>query len=372
MKLQPLPKLQPIRKISPTSFATLKQCPLRAGLRQARAQQTTRSAKVALLGMIIHRVLEKASEMNGNSGDLRMQAESIWDKTIGEVEERLKASPLDRSLLPIRKWKKYFLLKHLTIRRCKDIVSSQGLSETQVVASERKFDSVKDEFTGKPDLILRRANGLVIIDYKSGELSGNSQSREEKIESWQQQILFYAKIVKKEFGEWPVGGEIRLLNKEVIHIPINLQKVKTLVEETEILKGNYNTKIAAGVSHSELAQYSVDNCRFCEFKGTCDTFWEENPQPIPGTDDYGCLSGRVLKLAVGRNNRGSIVIAAEKLDKTSQEWEISNLSTKQFGNLKELVQGTLVRLINFKIEPDGPYRARPTQDSVIWAVPEGF
>ena len=44
------------------------------------------------------------------------------------------------------------------------------VSETQVIASERKFDSIRDRFTGKPDLILRRENGLVIIDYKSGEL----------------------------------------------------------------------------------------------------------------------------------------------------------------------------------------------------------
>ena len=66
----------------------------------------------------------------------------------------------------------------------------------------------------------------MIIDYKSGELSDDSQIREEKIESWQQQILFYASIVQQEFGEWPVGGEIRLLNKEVIPITIDPQEAK--------------------------------------------------------------------------------------------------------------------------------------------------
>ena len=99
---------------------------------------------------------------------------------------------------------------------------------------------------------------------------------------------------------------------------------------------------------------------------------KENPQPIPGTDDYGCLSGRVLKLTIGKNNRGSIVIVSEKLDRTSQEWEISHLSTEQFGNLKDFAEGTFVRLINFKIESDGVYRAKPIQTSVIWVVPEDF
>ncbi len=372
MKLQPLPKLQPITKLSPTLFATLKQCPLRAGLHQARAQQTTRSSTAALLGTVIHRVLEKAGSINRNGRDLRTQIEAMWDKTVGEVEEGLQGSPLDRYLLPIRKWKKYFLLRERTIRRCEEIASSHGRTETQVIASERKFDSVKDGFTGKPDLILRRENGLVIIDYKSAELSDDSQDREEKIESWQQQILFYAAIVKEEFGKWPVGGEIRLLNKEVISIPIDLQKVKALLAEAQTLKEDYNAKVEMGVSHSELAQYSVDNCGFCEFKGACDTFWKENSQPIPGTDDYGCLSGRVLRLAGGATNRYSIVIAPEKTDGISQEWEVSNLSTEQFGNLEELVKGTFVRLINFKIDSDGTYRAKPTQTSIIWSVPSYF
>ena len=372
MRLQPLSKLRPITKISPTLFATLKQCQLRAGLSQTRAQRTTRSSTAALLGTIVHRVLEEANSINRDREDFRTQASAIWDKAVDELKEELQTSSLDKYLLPIKKWKKYYLSRERTIRRCEEIASRHGISETRVIASERKFDSVKGGFTGKPDLILRRANGFVIIDYKSAKLPEDTTSREEIIKSWQQQILFYASIVKEEFGEWPVGGEIRLLNKEIIHIPINLQKAKSLLEEAQALKDEYNTKIEAGVPHSELAQYSVDNCKFCEFKGACNTFWKENPQPIPEIDGYGCLNGQVLKGTTNKSKTGSIVIRSKKSDGNFQEWQISNLSVEQFGNLEELKQGVLVRLLNFKIESDEPYRAKPTQASVIWEVPESF
>ena len=372
MKLQPLPKLQSITKLSPTMFDTLKQCSLQAGLRQVRAQQTTRSSTAALLGILAHRVLEKAGTVNRDSKDFRTQAEAIWDKTVEQMEKDLQSSPRDKHLLPISKWKKYYLRREYTICRYEEIVLSHGISDTQVIARERKFESVRYGFTGKPDLVLRRPEGLVIIDYKSGELPDDVQEREKRIASWQQQILFYAPIIKEEFGELPVDGELRLLNNKVIHTPIDLQKVETLVEEAQALKGNYNAKIAAGVSLSELAQYSVDNCKLCEFKGACNTFWEENPQPIPGIDEYGCLSGRVLKVTTGKSRRGSIVIRYEKSDGNFQEWQISNLSVEQFGNLEELKQGTFVRLLNFKIESDESYRARPTRTSIIWAVPDGF
>ena len=285
MRLQPLPKLQSITKLSPTLFSTLKQCQLRAGLSQTRAQRTTRNSTTALLGIIAHRVLEKSGMVNKDHEDLRIQAEAIWDKTVEQIEEDLQSSPLDKYLLPINKWKKYYLQQEYTICRYEEIALSRGISETQVVARERKLDNVKNGFTGKPDLILRRENGLVIIDYKSTELPDDSEKREEKIESWQQQILFYASLVKEEFGEWPVDGEIKLLNKDVISIPIDPQKVKALSAEAQTLKEDYNAKVEMGVPHSKLAQYSVDNCSFCEFKGSCNIFWKENPQPIPGTDE---------------------------------------------------------------------------------------
>ena len=121
MKLQPLPKLQPITKLSPTLFATLKQCSLRARLRQAKVQQTTRSSKAALLGTIAHRVLEKARTISRDSEDLRTQAEAIWGEVVGGVEKELQTSPLDKYLLPIRKWRKYFVLrefeKSLVVRK---------------------------------------------------------------------------------------------------------------------------------------------------------------------------------------------------------------------------------------------------------------
>ena len=243
MKLQPFPKLPPITKISPTLLAILKQCQLQVGLRQAKAQQTTRSSKTALLGTIAHRVLEKARTVSKDSEDLRTQAEAIWDKTVDEMEKELQTLPLERYLLPITRWRKYYRKRAQTIRRFEDIVASRGMSETQIVAIERKFDNVTDGFTGKPDVVLRKENGLVIIDYKSTELSDDLENREKKIESWRQQILFYASLVKEEFGEWPVDGEIRLLNKEVISIPIDPQKVNALSAEAQTLKEDYNAKV---------------------------------------------------------------------------------------------------------------------------------
>ena len=180
------------------------------------------------------------------------------------------------------------------------------------------------------------------------------------------------RLLRQNWVKWPVDGEIRLLNKKVIPIPIDPREVEDITQKAQVLKEGYNTKIEAGVTHSELAQYSVDGCAFCEFKGACNTFWRENPQPIPGTDDYGCLGGRVLRLTSTQNNRYFMVVASEKSDGSSQEWQISNLSTNQFETLEELKQGTFVRLIDFKIDSDDSYRAKPIQNSVIWEVPEGL
>lgn len=97
-----------------------------------------------LLGTISHRVLENARSINRDE-DLRAQAETMWDETVGKVEEPLQTSPLDEYLSPISGWRKYYLLRERSIRHCVEIVSGHVISENQVKASERKFESVKYE-----------------------------------------------------------------------------------------------------------------------------------------------------------------------------------------------------------------------------------
>ncbi len=372
MRLQALPKLQPIKRLSPTLFDTLKQCSLRAGLRNVKAQQTTRGSKAALLGTLVHQVLEEAVSVYQAPEDVRAAAEKIWDRAKTGMEQKLHASPLDRSLLPIERWKRYAILRERTLRRYVDIASGQGPSETQVIARERQFRSATDEFTGKPDLILRRANGLVIVDYKSTEFSDDAHEQEKKIESWRQQILFYAVLIKRAFGEWPVAGEIRLLNTEVIPISIDPIAAEGVMAEAQVLKSKFNAKIDADVPQSTLAQYSADNCKFCEFKGACDTFWEQTPPPDPETDEYGYITGTVSKITTGRSGISSLVIESEKSDGSSQTWQISHLSNTQFEDLETLKQGDSVRLIDFKIDSNSPYRAKSTQNSVIWKLPDSL
>ena len=371
MKLEELPQLRPITKLSPTMFSILKGCPLRAGLRQAKAQRTTPKSKAALLGTIVHRVLEKASSLHDDSENVRIQASATWDEMVGQTEADLRTSSLDRHLLPIRKWKKYFLLRERTIRRCEEIVSNRNSSETKVVSSERKLSSDREGLTGKPDLVLRRSDGLVIIDYKSSVLPQEEHAQQEKIESWRRQILFYAVMAYAEFGEWPVAGEIRLMNKEVIPIPIDPESAIAITEEAETLRQDYNARIKAEALHSELARYSAEGCAFCEFKAGCDTFWQKNPQPTPGIEVYGCLSGRILKIASTESGVSSLVIESEKANGASQRWEITNLSMGQFENLSELTKGDTVRLLNFSIASDA-YRAKPTTASVVWKLPDGL
>ena len=178
-------------------------------------------------------------------------------------------------------------------------------------------------------------------------------------------------VIHAEFRQWPVAGEIRLLNKEVIPIPIDPEAAIAIAKEAETLRQDYNARIESGASHSELARYSAEGCAFCEFKAGCDTFWQKNPQPTPGIEVYGCLSGRILKIASTESGVSRLVIESEKANGASQRWEITNLSMGQFEDLSELTKGDTVRLLNFSIASDA-YRAKPTTASVVWKLPDGL
>ena len=364
MILERLPALPHITTLSPTMFSVLSQCPLRAGLRAAKAQQTTMPSNSALLGSIAHGVLEKAVSLVGD--DVRSEAGAIWDALVKEQEEKLRNLHFARHLLPIKGWKNYFLLRARTIRQCMEIVHYRSSSATKVVSTERKIDSIAHGLTGKPDLIIRRSDGLVIIDHKSGVLPQEAKAQEEKIESWRRQLLFYAVIVHAEYGEWPLMGEIRMLNKEVITIPIAPKAAIAVAKEADMLMSDYNARINAGVPRSEMAGYSAKVCAFCDFKGNCDTFWRENQRPIPGVDDYGCLSGTVQPISWTKSGVGSLIIESPSPNGTPRRWEITNLLLSQFEYLTELTLGDYVRLLDFSIASDVFYKAEPTAKSIVW------
>lgn len=80
------------------------------------------------------------------------------------------------------------------------------------------------------------------------------------------------------------------------------------------------------------------------------------------------MSGKVKNITTTEKGSGCLVIASKNTNETSQQWEITNLTTKQFVSLKELKQSDFVRLIDFLIDPE-LYQAKPIQTSVIWKVP---
>ncbi len=152
-------------------------------------------------------------------------------------------------------------------------------------------------------------------------------------------------------------------------IPVELDRQKGAAEaaEAQNLRETYNKKVPARDAPATFAQYAAEGCSLCEFRGACDTFWKNSPPPEPGTNRYGCLNGQLLQIASVGHRLNSLVILCEGADGASQRWEITPLSVEQFGTLEALRQGDIVRAIDFAIDTDGAYRAKPTQAAVIWS-----
>lgn len=92
--------------------------------------------------------------------------------------------------------------------------------------AEKTLVSRDGLLVGRPDEVLITENGCVIVDYKSG------RSTEEKVDSYEAQVHFYAGLWQEMHGEMPVSGKIEfLLDNRQHNFSIDVRRVQSLVTE---------------------------------------------------------------------------------------------------------------------------------------------
>ncbi len=91
------PVLQPLRRVSPSRFFSLKECALREIWSASRQESLLPPSPAAQLGTVIHRLLEAAGKGTLNAGN-PADIENIWQKLVERTEQGMLQSWLQRSL----------------------------------------------------------------------------------------------------------------------------------------------------------------------------------------------------------------------------------------------------------------------------------
>lgn len=331
-----------LTRLSPSSFETLRACPLRLAFATQSEGGSPVSGDRQRIGQICHDVLESLAR----DGELRSESwsDALESRFLALLarDERETQTVLRGSRLALARLRK-------VAARMADIL--QQLPPNAQVLTEEELTAADGRLFGRLDLIIRSPTQHVIIDYKTGSFlePGTDQLKA----SYERQLMLYACLEAEASGSWPQKALLVPFGAEPVTLSIDPAACERLSQEVLATLDQWQT----WVNDAPPASATPQTCGWCPFAARCPEFWAAcSPD---WADELIAMRGDVVSVASTPLGGVSLRIASAQgsvLGATA----IRNLEPTQFPGLMDLVAGTTIALVGLRRDRnEGAFTARP-------------
>jgi hypothetical protein len=283
--LPPMLLLKPLERISPSQFPIFRKCKLRAIWSSCNAQALLPSPPSVRLGIVIHKILEKAGkgEITGDGGFYL-----AWNSRVQKEENKMSSSWIEKHLVPLEKSvHNYEVKKQQCLLMVRNMASTTKhpfvKADSRKRASHEVWLQIPDgKVGGYADAIRSTDAGDVIMDYKTGAIveSEHGALASEVNYDYQIQARLYAALYNSMCGKWPASIELVGLDSISRPIPFRQEESSSLLDEARELISRINSVISSKTENyvivlRHLASPSPEVCRFCLYRPCCLAYWEK-------------------------------------------------------------------------------------------------
>jgi putative RecB family exonuclease len=248
------------RHLSPSSAATFEQCPRRWRFKYIDGQPEP-SGQAALVGSFAHRVLELLCGLPSPHRTLD-QAKALARQTWPDFasDDDYLALDLDTDAARAFRWQAWLAVTGLW--------ELEDPAHVDVVATEQKVtvDLGPVPFVGIIDRVDRRADKLVVSDYKSGILPA-ARWRADKF----QQVMLYAAALSRSEDVQPDRARLLYLGQRILEATVTERRI----EEAEGRLAETWVDISTACSTDDFGPKTGVLCGWCPFVEQCPEGREE-------------------------------------------------------------------------------------------------
>lgn len=213
-----------------------------------------------------------------------------WRELIEVEFERLTSEWTPAAVPNPRDWPFHAITRNRTIRRVADEIRRRELA-TPIggrgsVRIETEIRDSANGIYGTPDRVVLTGHGFYIFDIKTGHSTSGIT------DAYRRQLLIYAHLVSLTTDEPLLGIGLITAGGQVVWGEASDEEVKQVVEESLNEIGKFRDAIANSENSFE-ANPSPENCRYCQYRGTCKWFWEDQD---PEWREYRGVVGEVVRV----------------------------------------------------------------------------
>jgi RecB family exonuclease len=336
------PTAKALTRLSPSSFETLRACPLRLAF----ATQGDAAASIAgdrqRIGQICHDVLESLVR----DGQLRSET---WSEPLETLFLELLSRHEDEKHATVRG-------SRLAIARLRKVAARMAAFLRQVppdaeVLTEEELTAADARLYGRVDLIVRSPDLHVIVDYKTGSFL--EPGTEQLKASYERQLMLYASLEAEVSGTWPEQALLVPFGAEPMTLRIDPTACQGLSHEVLAALDRWQTWVGG----PPPANASPQTCGWCPFAARCPDFWAAcSPD---WADELLATRGHVASLAT--TPLGGITMRIESTQgSVLGTAAVRNIEPTEFPGLTALDAGHAIAFVGLRRDPsEGVFTTRP-------------
>ena len=354
--------IKPLRSISPTAFTAVKECVLKMLWSSSNNPALLPTFPGVHSGRVVHKLLFEAG-----LGRLPPDKEIIntrWDEIVEDIHSEMRASPFERHLVPLANSVPNLAVRRIqAIQRAHEIASACQPRQQHIRISEPVLrygreipvQSSDGLIKGRIDAAFPGQDGIVIRDYKSGEVTESAGECDHQLkDTYQVQLKMYAALYTESFGEWPKILEVMPLSGLAIRVAFKKEDCLNLLAEAKATLQELNSKIASNLNPELpvlLANPNPEVCTFCQYRPACEVY--RSTTSGPGIDDWPMdIIGNLVDIKQLGNSKMILHVTT-----SSGVVGIPGLSPgDRHPTLRDLQQGDTVGVFNIRrAHPTAPY-----------------
>jgi len=260
--------------------------------------------------MVVHRIIEITRGHTISEGAFQ----KIWNRCVLDQEEQMGKSWFERHLIPLSVTARDFHLKRsqcfLLLHASEHVTQSKRPDDFESL-HEQWLRSKDGLVIGRADEIRFEKGNTTIIDYKTGNVSGQSIGTE-VLSEYEEQLKLYAALFHEEYGEWPYNLVVISLDGKSYYIDYTEKECLILLEESKNMLQRVNSRIKADEPSSKrallkLASPSRNNCQYCLYRPACKPYFLTRKDDLTEgwpNDAWGIVEDKKIL----RNGLGKIIL----------------------------------------------------------------
>jgi RecB family exonuclease len=328
------PAAKPLARLSPSSFETLRACPLRLAF----ATQGHGTGFVAgdrqRIGQICHDVLESlVRDGRLRSGSWSELIEPRFHELLGHnANERHRA--LRGSRLALAR------LRKVAARMAEFL--QQAPTHADVLA-EQELAAAGGRLYGRVDLIVRSQEMHVVVDYKTGSFL--EPGTEQLKASYERQLMLYACLEAEANGAWPDKALLVPFGAEPVTLRVDPAACLQLLDDVLAALDLWQTWVGA----TPPANASPETCGWCPFAARCPAFWAASK--TDWVDELIAARGKVTSATT--TPLGGVTLLLDSSEgSVLGTAAIRNVDPTEFPELASIGPGHAVGFVGLRRDPD--------------------